>query len=217
MTTFNLWIAISAILAIALIFVWWPHVRRINDNKLVTDSRSTSNTQSYQQTLAKLEQQFELCHISQQEFDILKTELARKLIQDEAHQEQQIVVGNRTIVWPIIASVFTITLSISLYLKLGAVDQLDTPAQVSADNPHSGLSREQQLALALQEMELQVSQNPKKSQYLFQLAHAYIAAAEFDKAVDSFNQLIELEGEHAEFIGPQAQALYYKNSQKMNP
>ena len=217
MLTTNLWIAIAALLTIALVVLWGPYFRNSKIKANEINSRSNANTQSYQHSLLKLEQQLNDNRINAAEFETLKTELSRKLIQDEAHQEQQLVVGKRTIVWPIIASVFTITLSISLYLKLGAVDQLDTPAQVSADNPHSGLSREQQLALALQEMELQVSQNPKNSQYLFQLAHAYIAAAEFDKAVDSFNQLIELEGEHAEFIGPQAQALYYKNSQKINP
>ena len=164
MLTTNLWIAIAALLTIALVVLWWPYFRNSKIKANEINSRSNANTQSYQHSLLKLEQQLNDNRINAAEFETLKTELSRKLIQDEAHQEQQLVVGKRTIVWPIIASVFTITLSISLYLKLGAVDQLDTPAQVSADNPHSGLSREQQLALALQEMELQVSQNPKNSQ-----------------------------------------------------
>lgn len=216
MTTLNLWIAISAILVIALIFVWWPHVRRINDNKLVTDSRSTSNTQSYQQTLAKLEQQFELCHINQQEFDILKTELARKLIQDEASQDAALKIGKKHIAVPLLLSVVIIGLTIGLYLRIGAVQELEQSIIANNTAQQTRATQQQQIESILQNMAKKVADNPKDTQALFSLAHAYNSASKFDLAIAAFNKLIVLEGEHAEFIGPQAQALYYKNKQVMN-
>lgn len=217
MMTTNLWIAIAVLLAVALVVLWWPYLRNTKLQVNEVNSRSQANTESYRQTLLNLEQQRDESRISQTEFESLKTELGRKLIQDEASQEQQLKVGKRTIAWPIIASALTIALTIPLYLKLGAIDQLDAPVHAANDDPHNNLTQEQQLTLMLQQMEQQVAQNPTDSQSLFRLAHAYTSAGEFDKAVASFKQLVELEGEHAEFIGPQAQALYYKNNQQMTP
>jgi len=217
MMTTNLWIAIAALLAIALVIIWWPYFRNTKIQASQVNIRSQANTLSYQQSLLKLEQQIADQQISQAEFDTLTTELGRKLIQDEATQERQLKVGKRTMMWPITASILTIALSTTLYLKLGASERLATIAQASDANPHSGLTPEQQLDQMLQQMEQQVAQNPADSQSLYRLAHSYVSAREFDKAVNSFNKLLELEGEHAEFIGPQAQALYYKNNGKMTP
>jgi len=217
MMTTNLWVAIAALLTVALIIIWWPYFRNTKIQASEVNSRSQANTLSYQQSLATLQQQFQEERISESEFESLKTELARKLIQDEASQEQQLNVGKRTVVWPILASVLTIGLSVPLYLKLGASDQLNSALQAKQQGPHAGISPEQQLKLALQQMEQRVAQNPEDTQALYQLAHSYISAAEFDKAVAAFKQLVALEGEQAEFIGPQAQALYYKNQQVMTP
>lgn len=217
MMTTNLWIAIAALLAVALVVLWWPYFRNSKLQVNEVNSRSQANTESYRHSLLKLEQQRDENQLSDSDFETLKTELGRKLIQDEASQEQQLKVGKRTVLWPIIASALTIALSISLYVKLGASDQLDAPVQATSDDPHSNLTQQQQLELMLQQMEQQVAQNPTDTQSLFRLAHAYTSAGKFDKAVNSFKQLVELEGEHAEFIGPQAQALFYQSEQKMTP
>ncbi|NRA82906.1 MAG: c-type cytochrome biogenesis protein CcmI [Gammaproteobacteria bacterium] len=217
MMTTNLWIAIAAILAVAFVVLWWPYLRNSKLQANEVNSRSQANTESYQQSLLKLQQQRDDKQITQADFDTLSTELGRKLLQDEASQEIQLSVGKRTIAWPIIASLLTVTLTIPLYLKLGASDQLDAPVQAANDDPHANLTQEQQLEMVLQQMEQQVAQNPTDSQSLFRLAHAYTSAGKFDQAITAFKQLVELEGEHAEFIGPQAQALYYKNQQQMTP
>ena len=114
MMTTNLWIAIAAILAVALVVIWWPYFRNTKLQANEVNSRSQANTESYRQSLFKLEQQRGENQISQPDFESLKTELARKLIQDESSQEQQLKVGKRTILWPIIASALTIALSVSL-------------------------------------------------------------------------------------------------------
>lgn len=215
MMTTNLWIAIAAILAVALVFIWWPYFRNSKIQASEVNSRSQANTQSYQQSLAKLEQQREDKTISEQEFESLKTELARKLIQDEASQEKQLKVGKRTIIWPVLASVLTIGLSVPMYLKLGASDKLIAASTPSTQDPHGSLSQEQQVEMAVAQMEQEVAKDPANTQLLFQLAHTYVSVGKFDRAITAFKSLVELEGEHAEFIGPQAQAMYYKNEQKM--
>lgn len=213
MITTNLWGAIAAILAVALCVIWWPYFRNTKLQTSEVNNRSQANTQSYHQSLAKLEQQLEQQQISEAEFNSLKTELARKLIQDEATQDKQLAQGKRTIVWPLFASVLTIGLSIPMYLSLGASEQL-----IAANDPsHFDSTPRQKMEAALVTMEQGVADNPENTQLLFQLAHSYLSVGKFDKAIASFKQLVELEGEHAEFLGPQAQALYYKNQQVMTP
>ncbi len=217
MMTTNLWIAIAAILAVALVIIWWPYFRNTKLQASEVNNRSQANTQSYEQSLAKLQQQREDELISTQEFDTLKTELARKLIQDEASQEKQLKVGKRTVIWPVLASVLTIGLTVPMYLTIGSSDKLIAASQPSTQDPHGSMSQEKQVELAVAQMEQEVAKDPANTQLLFQLAHTYVSVGRFDHAITAFKSLVELEGEHAEFIGPQAQALYYKNEQKMTP
>jgi len=217
MMSTNLWIAIAAILSIALFIIWWPYLRNTKLEASEVNSRSQANTLSYQQSLAKLQQQFDDEQLIVDEFDVLKTELARKLIQDEASQEQQLKVGKRTVIWPILASVLTIGLTVPMYLTIGSSDKLIAASQPNAQSAHSSMSQDQQIEVVVAQMEQAVSADPENSQLLFQLAHTYVSVSEFDQAIDAFKKLVEMEGEHAEFLGPQAQAMYYKNKQQMTP
>ena len=81
MLTTNLWIAIAALLTIALVVLWWPYFRNSKIKANEINSRSNANTQSYQHSLLKLEQQLNDNRINAAEFETLKTELSRKLIQ----------------------------------------------------------------------------------------------------------------------------------------
>jgi len=214
MMSTNLWIALAAMLTFALVIIWWPYFRNTKLQASEVNNRSQANTESYQQSLAKLQRQLDDQQLSQQEFDALNTELARKLIQDEASQEQQLVVGKRTVVWPILVSLFTIGLSVSMYLSIGSSEQVIAASLPQTQNTSS---QAQQMALAIAKMEQEVTDDPKNTQLLFQLAHTYLSIAKFDQAISAFNELIQKEGQHAEFIGPLAQAMYYKNQQKMTP
>jgi len=213
----NLWMAIAAILAVALVIIWWPYFRNTKLQASEVNSRSQANTQSYQQSQAKLQQQLDDSILSADEFESLNTELARKLIQDEASQEQQLSVGKRTVIWPILASVFTIGLTIPMYLSIGSSEQLIAASMPNAQDSHGALSQRQQVALAIVEMEKSVANNPDDTELLFQLAHTYTSVGQFDQAIVAFSSLIKQEGEHAEFIGPLAQAMYYQNQQQMTP
>lgn len=213
MITTNLWIAIAAILAVALIIIWWPYFRNTKLQVSEVNNRSVANKQSYQHSLDKLSLQLEEQRINEEEYDSLKTELARKLIQDEATQEQQLSVGKRTIIWPVLASLLTVGLTIPMYLKLGNSEQLKIAANTKQQPAQS---QEQQIATVIKNMEEGVAKDPANTQLLFQLAHTYISVGNFSKAINAFDTLIGSEGEHAEFIGPKAQAMYYQNQQQMN-
>ena len=211
--TAELWIGIGTLLSIALLILWWPFAKK---NQLVAQSksaRSRANTQSYRVSLEKLDVQFSEARMEQQEYDELKAELGRKLLQDEAEQEQTLQVKGHSIFWPLTISVFAIIGSVYLYLTIGSYAELE-----QSKIRHEQIEQQKQkFQEALTLLEQQVEKNPTNSEMLFNLAHFYISAQQFDNAINAFKKLITIEGEHAEFIGPQAQALYYKNQQQMTP
>jgi cytochrome c-type biogenesis protein CcmH len=212
MTT-ELWIGISILVLAALVILWWPFAKK---NQLAANSqnaRSEANTQSYRISLDKLDTQLDEGRIESQEYDELKAELGRKLLQDESSQEQALQIKSHPIALPIFLSLFVASLSIYIYLSIGSSSQLEESATRHAQMQ----SQQQKFQQALAMLEQKVQQNPNNSEMLFNLAHFYISAQQFDNAVTAFQKLITIEGEHAEFIGPQAQALYYKNEQKMTP
>lgn len=212
MTT-ELWIGIGTLLSLALLILWWPFAKKDQLVGQSKNARSRANTQSYRVSLEKLDVQLSESRMEQQEYDELKTELGRKLLQDEAEQEQVLQVKGHSIVWPIAISLFAILASVYLYLKIGSYADLEK----SAIRHEQIEQQKQKFQEALTLLEQQVENNPTNSEMLFNLAHFYISAQQFDNAINAFKKLITLEGEHAEFIGPQAQALYYKNQQKMSP
>ncbi|MDP2562636.1 c-type cytochrome biogenesis protein CcmI [Psychrobium sp. 1_MG-2023] len=212
MTT-NLWIGIACILAIALVMLWWPYLRNNKEQAVQTNVRSQANKESYHQSLAKLEQQHQDNILSAEEFETLKTELGRKLIQEESAAEDQVATTQRNILWPVFASITLFAVTIPMYLKTGFSTEI-AQKQIFEDK---AASQQQKFLASLQQLEKKVAEEPANTQQLFSLAHAYITAQQFDNAIAAFEKLITIEGEHAEFIGPQAQALYYKNNQQMTP
>ena len=210
MTT-ELWMAIGIIVLIALLILWWPFARPSQTSSQDEDARSSANKQSYLNSLEKLDAQLSQARIEQQEYDTLKSELGRKLLQDESEKDQRLEVKSHSIFLPITLSAFLVTASIYIYLNIGSSQQLAQSA-LQQNETHT---QQQKFLQALTMLEEKVAQNPNNSEMLFNLAHFYISAQQFDNAVAAFNKLIVMEGEHAEFIGPQAQALYYKNQQKI--
>ncbi|MGB0833390.1 MAG: c-type cytochrome biogenesis protein CcmI [Psychrobium sp.] len=210
MTT-ELWTAIGIIVLLALLILWWPYARNSNIQAKSDNSRQDANKESYLSSLEKIDTQLDEGRIDQNEYDELKAELGRKLIQESA-QTTELQVKSHSIMLPLILSGLMISGSVYMYLKIGSSQQIE---QAMAQNEQSK-SQQQKFLQALKVLEDKVAENPNNSEMLFNLAHFYISAQQFDKAVAAFNKLIEIAGEHAEFIGPQAQALYYKNDQKMN-
>lgn len=212
MTT-ELWMAIGIIVLIALLILWWPFARRSQISSQDEDARSVANKQSYFNSLEKLDAQLSQARIEQQEYDTLKAELGRKLLQDEATKEQRLEVKSHSVFLPITLSLFLVVTSVYMYMSIGSSQELAK----SASHQSEAKTQQQKFLQALTMLEEKVAQSPDNSEVLFNLAHFYISAQQFDKAVAAFKKLIVMEGEHAEFIGPQAQALYYKNQQKITP
>lgn len=207
----ELWAAIGFMVLIALLILWWPYARNSQIKAQSNNARNEANKDSYLTSLEKIDTQRAENRINQQEYDELKTELGRKLLQEASDSSEQLEVKPHSMLFPIILSGLLASASIYMYLNIGESQHLE---QAMAQNAKAK-SQQEKYQQALSLLEEKVAQNPNNSEMLFNLAHFYISAQQFDNAIASFKKLITMVGEHAEFIGPQAQALYYKNNQQM--
>jgi len=100
-------------------------------------------------------------------------------------------------------------------MKLGSYQLLNTPVAIESSD-HSQLTPEQMLAFRLQQLEQVVADEPENAEAWFSLGQAYISVGKFDNAIAAFDKVMEQVGEHAEILGPKAQAMYYKNDQQID-
>ncbi|MGL5048084.1 MAG: c-type cytochrome biogenesis protein CcmI [Shewanella sp.] len=216
MTTF--WIFIALVMLVSLLLIWVPHFRQ--QKLLLTEEagvRKQTNLELFNERLLSLENELNEGLLEQAEFDDLKKELEISLLQDIQHASDDSLVNKikpKSILWPSIMSVCLIALSGYFYQQLGAFNDL---SNTQPANPHAGMTSAQIMAQRVQMMEAQVKAEPENSQAWFTLGHAYISANQFDKAIVSFDKVIQLVGAHAELLGPKATAMYYQADQQMTP
>lgn len=215
MTTF--WLAILLLIVIALLIVWrifaTPKHAIGAEN---TNIRQETNVTLYHEHLAQLDNDLAEGSIEQESYDQLKAELDKTLVQDvDPNQQQQKVHHGRSKIWPIVIALSIVSFSFYTYMILGAYPQLSEPT-ASQNSPHGEIAPEQMLSMQLKQLKREVESDPENSQAWFSLGQAYTSAGEFDNAIKAFDTVMSQVGEYAELLGPKAQAMYYKNEQKIS-
>lgn len=215
MTTF--WLAILFFIVIVLLIVWRIFATPKNTiGAENTNIRQETNVTLYHEHLANLENDLAEGSIEQESYTQLKAELDKTLVQDvDPNQTQEEISHGRSVLWPIAIAFAIVSLSLYTYMVVGAYPQISSP-MASNEDPHGQLPPEQMLAVRLQQLEADVKKDPKNTQAWFSLGQAYISASEFDNAIKAFDTVMAEVGDHAELLGPKAQAMYYKNDQRIN-
>ncbi|MGB1262745.1 MAG: c-type cytochrome biogenesis protein CcmI [Cognaticolwellia sp.] len=212
------WLAISLLLLIALLIVWQIFTASSNQMGAENnDIRQETNVTLYHEHLANLENDLAEASIDHESFEQLKAELDKTLLQDaNVDGAQKVAQHHRSWRWPFAIALSLVGFSLYAYMSLGAYSQLSTPSGLTENQAHSDLTPEQMLAVRLQQLQSEVKKDANNSQAWFSLGQAYISAGEFDQAIAAFDQVMTQVGEHAELLGPKAQAMYYKNNQQIN-
>jgi cytochrome c-type biogenesis protein CcmH len=216
MTTFL--IAIASLLVFALLIVWGSFIRgKKTEQHALGNIRKETNVSLYHEHLTELDRDLAEGSIQQQSYQQLKMELDKTLLQDVQNSVTASQKSTQlSVAWPLLLSVFIISLSSYFYLKLGTYQYLDKHVSAEAVDPHANLDMNQQSLFRVQQLQQKVATEPTNSQAWFSLGQAFISVGQFDDAVVAFDQVISLIGEYAELIGPKAQALYYKNNEQIN-
>jgi cytochrome c-type biogenesis protein CcmH len=118
------------------------------------------------------------------------------------------------IVWPVGLSLFILAFSFYLYAEIGTYEKLTTmvpqaPMQQSA-------SSEQQTVNELKRLMEITKAEPENSDAWYSLGQSLVNVGEFDGALKAYDQVLGIEGPQADIFGAKAQAVYYKNEQKID-
>ncbi|MBL4940713.1 MAG: c-type cytochrome biogenesis protein CcmI, partial [Colwellia sp.] len=126
------------------------------------------------------------------------------------------------VLWPIALSLFIVTFSVVIYLQQGTFDKLmATPTshvtqqgQMSVEQQEQ--ARQEQMLGYINKLQQHVKGSPDDREAWYNLGQTYVGAGEFDFAIAAFNQVMRIEGEHADILGAIAQASYYRNNQQID-
>lgn len=211
-------------LLLLILVVLWGHFLSVKNIPMVAkdSQRDDANIQLYYEHKAEIERDYQQGSLDEESYQYLLAELDNVLLQDmSASQSNSIDSTSKAksfhILWPITLSLFILIFSFTHYTYSGAYEQLMQP-QVSNQNPpehDSGIDESKVEAMrALKEL---TEKEPENSNAWYSLGQAFVAMGEYEKALEAFEQVLNIEGEQADIIGAQAQALYYANNQKITP
>ncbi len=222
-------------IAILLLVIWRPFFKQEKNQKnaeLVTTTqksiREQTNINLYHEHKAEIEKDFSDGAIDEENYQYLLAELDNSLLQDiESSRKDVTTVSinekSFSIVWPVFLSLFIVAFSVALYLKQGTLDALMTEPAASHTSEKGQMSAEQQeqdrheqILAYVEKMQKHLAEKPDDGEAWYNLGQTYVGAGEFDFAIAAFEQVIRIEGEHADLIGAIAQASYYRNNQQID-
>jgi cytochrome c-type biogenesis protein CcmH len=210
---------IIAFLLLILVVVWAPFIKQQQSTITIDDTqRDETNVRLYHEHKAEIEKDFQQNNIDDENYQYLLTELDNTLLQDMENQDlenntpQEIKVLG--IVWPVGLSLFILAFSFYLYAEIGTYEKLSTmvpqaPMQQSA-------SSEQQTVNELKRLMEITKAEPENSDAWYSLGQSLVNVGEFDGALKAYDQVLGIEGPQADIFGAKAQAVYYKNEQKID-
>ena len=210
---------IIVFLLLLLVVVWAPFIKQHDSNISIDDTqRDETNVRLYHEHKAEIEKDFKQENIDDENYQYLLTELDNTLLQDMENQDLENNTTQDTkamsIFWPVGLSVFILAFSFYLYSEIGTYEKLTTmtaqaPMQESA-NPQEQAINEIKRLMGVTKTE------PENSDAWYRLGQALVSVGEFDAALKSYDQVIRIEGPQADIFGAKAQAIYYKNEQKID-
>lgn len=213
-----------AFVVLLLLVVWLPFFKRSQsdtENNVNQNLRDETNVQLYKEHKAEIEKDFNDGGIDEENYQYLLAELDNSLLQDIAAAEKKssepATVKQFSVLWPISLSLFLVAFSTGLYLKQGTLENIMTTPAASHSNQQQSVEQEQEQMLAyIKELQKHLDGNPDDSEAWYNLGQTFVGAGEFDFAIAAFEQVIRVEGEHADIYGAIAQASYYRNNQQID-
>jgi len=221
-----------ACLILLLGIIWRPFFKQYSNNSSadVVDMslREQTNIDLYHEHKKEIEQDYADGGIDEENYQYLLAELDNTLLQDIENNQSDTEAAESqsreklmSIFWPVGLSLFILIFAFGVYQKQGVFDKLtQMPPQ---DSQHQAMSseeaqmqRHEQAIVYIKELQQHLEKEPKDSEAWYNLGQAYISVADFDAAIAAVDEVIKLEGEHADLVGVKAQASYYRNNQQID-
>lgn len=226
----SLWIGVGLLCLLALGFIFWPLVRYGKQlggqsHELVAD-RLDENVRLFREHIAELEVQLVSGRIDQAQFDQLKLEQERALLDDEAdiraaQQHRTLGAGFKTLS---IIALLVIGAGWALYQHLGSSadveirivqvlkQELDNKDYLAGRNPDPARAREM-----VDLIKARLDDQPEQLQYWFFLARMHMDLNEFGQAVNAYQQVLQRDTSSTMVMAELAQAMFLRDGNKVNP
>lgn len=225
-----LWVGVALLSVLALGFIFWPLVRygkqQNGQSSEVVADRLAENVRLFHEHIAELEIQFTSGRIDQAQFDQLKLEQERSLLDDEAdiraaQQNRTLGAGFKTLG---VIALLVMAVSWGLYQHLGSSadveirlaqelkQELDNVDYQAGRNPDPVRAREM-----VRLIEARLAEEPEQLQYWFFLARMQMDLNDFDKAVNAYQQVLQRDPGSAMVMAELAQAMFLRDGNKMSP
>jgi cytochrome c-type biogenesis protein CcmH len=221
MVTF--WLLVILLITFSIAFILYPLIKKASiksDDGPIVDQRQI-NVDIAKEQLAKLESDFSIGEISQEEYDSLKYELESSLIDDISETEEQpvSVVESTTSHKIIIAMIiiFVPLCSILFYQKLGMPGFIDGSAlQAANDMQHGKGDKKPSVDEMIGMLISKLKENPTDQKGWFLLARTYMALEKYQEAYKVYEKLLSLTGEDAAVLVSMADALAMTSGGKIS-
>jgi cytochrome c-type biogenesis protein CcmH len=218
-------LVISLIFIILVLFIIWRPFFSQKKSPVEVEGklRDETNVRLYHEHKAEIEKDYQEAKIDEDNYQYLLAELDNTLLQDIENTEttsSKNSVNNKSYspFWPLGLSLFVVFFSLVVYQQQGSFLSVTESSVIkaSSDKERSTNSQKQNQALAhVNKLKQQIEANPNDSEAWYNLGQTYVAIGGFTEAIAAFKQVVAIEGEHADLFGAIAQALYYKNQQKI--
>ena len=216
-----------AFLILLLIVVWRPFFKQ-NKQVYIDNSqlRHDTNVGLYREHKKEIEKDYSDGGIDEENYQYLIAELDNTLLQDiDADKNSGQLKPNDSkaysTLWPVGLSIFIIVFSVALYNQQGSYKLLtempEGHGQQAMSQDEMRIGREDEAKAHIKKLQAVIESNKDDTEAWYNLGQTYVALGAFDAAVLAFKQVIRVEGEHADLLGAIAQAIYYKNGQKIDP
>ena len=210
------WIIAVALIAAALLFILPPLLRRPEHAPEPVD-RDRLTVAIYQDQMAELESDLRSDTITQDQYEVGRQELERRLLDDVPQVPGQTPAtakapgGKPAGRWSaVMVGIGVPALVVVLYFVLGTPEALKPPdeqvATASVQGGKHGESREQIMAL-IQQLDERLQKNPDDAQGWSILGRSYLALEMFPESRHAFEKAVKLNGNDPQLLVDYADAL----------
>ena len=226
----SLWVGVALLSLLALGFIFWPLVRfgkqQNGQSSEVVADRLAENVRLFREHVAELEAQLAAGRIDQAQFDQLKVEQERALLDDEAdiraaQQNRTLGAGLKTLS---LIAVVVVAASLVLYEHLGSSadveirlaqeikQELDNKDYQAGRNPDPVRAREM-----VRLIQARLADDPEQLQYWFFLARTQMDLNDFAQAVTAYEQVLQRDTTSGMVMAELAQAMFLRDDRKVSP
>lgn len=223
-----LWVAIVALLAIAALFILWPMRRKATGSRAEQVRRRylEANIALFNEHLAELQASLEAGRLSREAFEQLKLEQERALLEEERElaaskpTRGKNLPGGRILIATGLAMLVG---SVSLYQWRGAEADVELAvlqerkARLDREDRRNERRPDPARTWAIAEkLQERLEQEPDSTQHLFMMAMYSRELGSYERAIDAYERILELEPDSPRIKADLAETLFIRDDNRVS-